>query len=112
MPKPAQEFRSVEPTMTLAKAATVQTVAAPCFFITEARVAEIFLEVAGERRPGLIKSARVAFYPFRSTLYSFKITRQGVAKVKFHQAFRGATEAVISQAANLMLIRRTSDRRA
>lgn len=113
-PKPAQEFRSVEPAATLAKASIPfeQTPLETASFITEARVAEIFLEAAAQCRPGQIKSARIAFYPFRATLYSFKISKQGTAKVKLHQAFRNATEMVLSQASYLMLIRKAGERRA
>jgi len=108
-PRPEQPFRAAELPVV---ASVEETADAGVSFITESRVAEIFLDVAAQRRPGQIKAARVAFYPFRATLYSFKIMKQGTAKVKFHQAFRNAPENVFSQAAHLMLIRRAADRRA
>jgi hypothetical protein len=111
-PRAEQPFRTAEAAAPVQPVLIHETVETGLSFITESRVAEIFLDVAAQRRPGQIKAARVAFYPFRATLYSFKITKQGIAKVKFHQAFRGATENVFSQASHLMLIRRAADRRA
>jgi len=83
----------------------------PKEFITESRVGDIVAHIGKLRRPGQIKKVRVAFYPFRATLYSFKISKNGVAKVKFHIAFRQASADVFSQAADLMLTRRRADRK-
>jgi len=80
-------------------------------FVTEARASELFIELAAVMRPGQVALARIAFKPFRSTLYSFKITRNKTAQVKFHQAFRQASEAVLQQAMQLMLARRKSERK-
>jgi hypothetical protein len=81
-------------------------------FMTEAQVAELIERVARERRGDQVRRVRILFKPFRSTLYSFKITKAGVATVKFHLAFRRASKDVILQAAHLMLARRRSDRAA
>jgi hypothetical protein len=80
-------------------------------FLTEARSAELFLATAAKFRPGQVRSCRIVFKPFRSTLYSFKIARNGVASVKFHQSFRGASETVLEQAMQLMLARRKAERK-
>jgi len=94
-----------------ALAASVPQQSASKEFITESRVAEIVLKIGALRRPGQIKKVRIAFYPFRATLYSFKISKQGVAKVKFHVAFRQASAEVFTQAADLMLTRRRAERK-
>jgi predicted metal-dependent hydrolase len=75
----------------------------PQAYLTEARAAELFLAVASECRAGDVTRARVVFKPFRATLYSFKVRRNGLASVKFHVAFRQASETVLTQAARLML---------
>ncbi|MCY3018904.1 MAG: hypothetical protein NTW87_07745 [Planctomycetota bacterium] len=80
-------------------------------FMTEARAAGIFMQVARERQDGEVKRAHVVFKPFRATLYSFRIRRGGTASVKFHVAFRRASERVVTQAAQLMLTRRRKARR-
>jgi len=80
-------------------------------FVTESRASEIFVSLAAQMRPGQVSKSRVVFKPFRSTLYSFKITRNGTAQVKFHQAFRQASETVLHQAMQLMLARRKSERK-
>jgi len=80
-------------------------------YVTEARAAELFLEAARACRSSDVQRARVVFKPFRATLYSFRIRRGGAASVKFHVAFRQASETVLAQAARLMLTRRRRDRR-
>ncbi|HLX62530.1 MAG TPA: hypothetical protein VKX17_14735 [Planctomycetota bacterium] len=74
-------------------------------FITDTRAKELLEIAARELRPGEITSVRVRFFPFRATLYSFKMERTGRAIVKFHLAFRRAGDDVILQAARLMLCR-------
>jgi hypothetical protein len=78
-------------------------------FITDVKVIELIELAAGEYRPGEVRSVRVRFFPFRSTLYSFKYKRSQV-QVKFHLAFRRASDAVILQAARLMLCRSRVER--
>jgi len=84
----------------------------PQTFITECRAAELFVQAARECKAHEITKARVTFKPFRVTLYSYRIRRNGAADVKLHMAFRSAPEKVVSQAARLMLTRRRRDRRA
>ena len=74
-------------------------------FLTESRVAQVFVEAAAQHRPGSVRTARVSFHPFRSTLYTFKIFSDGVAKVKFHVAFRRAPEVVLAQASAIICCR-------
>ncbi len=80
-------------------------------FMTESRASQLFVQAAAAAGRASIRRARVVFKPFRTTLYSFKISRSGMAQVKFHVAFRSATEEVISQAAQLMLCRGRGTRR-
>jgi hypothetical protein len=80
-------------------------------YVTEARAAELFLQVARAQPDAGVTRAEVVFKPFRSTLYSFKIRRSGTARVKFHMAFRHAPEPVLTQAAELILTRRKKERR-
>ncbi|MBI3831225.1 MAG: M48 family metallopeptidase [Planctomycetes bacterium] len=77
----------------------------------EARAGALFLQVARERRRQNIKGVRVSFRPFRSTLYSFRIKPDGAALLQFHSAFREASDAVLQQAAHLMLCRTRPARR-
>jgi hypothetical protein len=86
--------------------------APPTGFITESRAAQIVLSIAVQRPNNTVKRVKVSFKPFRSTLYSFKISKAGVALVKFHVAFRRATETVILQAAQVMLFRSRALRRS
>ncbi|HEY3323448.1 MAG TPA: hypothetical protein VGP72_23545 [Planctomycetota bacterium] len=81
-------------------------------FMTESRAAEIFDQVARQWAAERVRSVKMCFKPFRSTLYSFRISRRGMAQVKLHQAFRSASEDVLRQAAQLMLISRRDQRRA
>jgi hypothetical protein len=74
-------------------------------FMTESRAAELFLEAAGILRPGRVQSVRISFHPFRATLYTYKIGKQGDAHVKFHMAFRRAPENALAQACAIMLSR-------
>ena len=74
-------------------------------FVTDARAMELIELAAREVRPGEVRAVRVRFLPFRATLYSFKMDKARTAAVKFHVAFRRAGEAVILQAARLMLCR-------
>ena len=74
-------------------------------FVTDARATELIELAAREVRPGEVRAVRVRFLPFRATLYSFKMDKARTAAVKFHVAFRRAGEAVILQAARLMLCR-------
>jgi hypothetical protein len=80
-------------------------------FVTESRAAEMFLEVAQICRPNQVRRARIIFRPFRATLYSFKIGKGGVATVKFHVVFRSASEVVLLQAMQLMLVRKKAERK-
>jgi hypothetical protein len=75
-------------------------------FVTESRVGEIILEMAQFRPSNTIRKIQIVFRPFRATLYSFKIGRGGLATVKFHVSFRRASETVLYQAAQIMLLRR------
>jgi hypothetical protein len=77
----------------------------PTHFVTDARATELIEQAAREVRPGEVRAVRVRFLPFRATLYSFKMDRTRTAAVKFHVAFRRASDAVILQAARLMLCR-------
>jgi hypothetical protein len=77
----------------------------------ERRAEAAFLCAARGRRRVKVKAVRVAFRPFRATLYSFRITPEGTARVTFHCAFREAPEEVLRQAANLMLCRTRGARR-
>jgi len=94
--------------------ASPRTAAAPRppTFLTESRAEELILEAARECGNDEITAARVAFKPFRVTLYSYRIRRNGRADVKLHVAFRNAPENVVAQAARLMLTRRRRARRA
>ena len=94
-----------------AAAANFQAQAPSPAYITEARAAELFLQAARECGADEVRRVRVAFKPFRATLYSFRIRRNGAASVKFHLAFRNASETVLAQAAQLMLTRGRKRRR-
>jgi hypothetical protein len=104
----------VQPSRYELNAAVLKPAPAPVSaeYITEARAAALIEQAARELRNGEMRRARIVFRPFRSTLYSFKISKSGVATVKFHIAFRRASPEVILQAARLMLCRRSSDRAA
>ncbi|MEI6236068.1 MAG: hypothetical protein WCT04_23685 [Planctomycetota bacterium] len=78
---------------------------APSYFVTDARAMELIEQAAREVRPGEVQGVKVRFLPFRATLYSFKMDRVRTAAVKFHVAFRRASDDVILQAARLMLCR-------
>jgi hypothetical protein len=80
-------------------------------FMTESRAGDLFMQVARDLRPGQIKRVKMVYKPFRATLYSFKIGKSGVASVKFHVSFRTASDAVVEQAARLMLTRRRNERK-
>lgn len=75
-------------------------------YLTESRAAELFMQAAREQGQERIRRARAVFKPFRTTLYSFKINRDSIASVKFHVAFRRATETVVLQACRIILCRR------
>jgi len=79
-------------------------------FMTESRVGELFLIAAHAYRPGRVRTVKISFHPFRTTLYTFKIGRLGDAHVKFHMAFRRAPELAVAQACAIML-NRTRGRR-
>lgn len=77
----------------------------PTHFITDAQAMRLIEQAVREVRPGEVHAVRVRFLPFRATLYSFKMDRMRTAAVKFHVAFRRASDEVILQAARLMLCR-------
>ncbi|MCW8130215.1 MAG: hypothetical protein KIS92_07695 [Planctomycetota bacterium] len=77
----------------------------------EARAGRLFLQAAQERRRTQMRSVRVEFRPFRSTLYSYRIKPNGAALVQFHAVFRDASDEVLLQAAHLMLCRTRPARR-
>ncbi len=103
---PVQAFRQAEPPAVLEAPASQRT------FLTEARVIDIFRSVAGEEKRERIRSIRLVFKPFRSTLYSYAIRPQGMAIVKLHIAFRSAPERVLRQVAQLMFTSRRDGRRS
>jgi hypothetical protein len=78
---------------------------APSAFVTESRAAQLFLNAAQTHRPGKVRTVRISFHPFRTTLYTYKIGRLGNAHVKFHMAFRRAPELAVAQACAIMLSR-------
>jgi hypothetical protein len=75
-----------------------------------ARAQTQFLRAAREGRGLEVRSVRVEFCPFRATLYSFRITPEGTARLKFHRVFELAPDDVLYQAARLMLCRRRGER--
>jgi len=91
---------------------THAAIASTASFMTESQAAEIFLAQALARKEPLIQRVAVDFHPFRATLYSFKIYRGGLARIKLHVAFRRASPAVVAQAAQLILCRRRGKRPA
>jgi len=103
-----EDFDELE-TLAQSEASAAQY-AAGLHFVTEARAIELFAEVGEVLRPNQIKAVRVRFFPFRATLYSFKLDRSRRANIKMHVAFRRASEAVLKQAAGLMLCRVRAER--
>ena len=75
-----------------------------------ARAQTQFLRAAQEREGLEVRRVRVEFRPFRATLYSFRISPDGTARLKFHRVFELAPDEVLYQAARLMLCRRRRDR--
>ncbi|MCZ7644115.1 MAG: hypothetical protein M5U26_02355 [Planctomycetota bacterium] len=73
--------------------------------IDERRAAELFARAARARGAASVRRVRATFRPFRSTLYSFRIDPAGTALIRFHLAFRAASDEVFLQAAHLMLAR-------
>jgi hypothetical protein len=75
------------------------------------RAEEQFLRAAREVRSQPVRRVRIEFRPFRATLYSFRISPEGNARLKLHRAFELAPDEVLYQAARLMLCRRRADRK-
>ena len=73
--------------------------------------AALIFEIARHLRPGRIRGVQVKFRPFRSTIYSYRINPDGIARFNFHVAFRAAPEIVLRQATEVILCRRSKDRR-
>jgi len=104
-PRAVEVFPDLPDELTQLAASAIDAPLPTHAFMTDSRAVELIERAANEVRPNEVRRVRVRFFPFRATLYSFKMDRTRTAVIKFHVAFRRAGEEVIFQAARLMLCR-------